>query len=619
MCGIAGFVDEKGRLDRGQLSAMGLAMAHRGPDAEGIWHEGPAGFLHRRLSILDLSDSANQPMHSADGRYVMVFNGEIYNYRQIARDLALQDLRTTGDSEVILEAFARLGPDFVYRLNGMFSIAIWDKARQELHLFRDHIGIKPLYYSLDQDRLVFASELKALLQIPGLRDRSELNPAALNAFLHLSYIPGELSIYEGIRKLLPGHKALYKGGKLHLTRYWNIEDTIHTNPSPTEAVAVEQLHPLLRDSVASQMIADVPLGTFLSGGIDSSLVTALAAEASPHRVRTFSIGFKESKFNEAHYARHVAEHLRTDHTEFVLSEEEAQSRFEDILATYDEPFGDSSAIPTMLVSELARKEVTVILSGDGGDETHLGYGSYAWADRLEQPIYRGLHNPLALALEHTPGLPDRYRRIGKLLHYPDQTHLPSHIFSQEQYAFSRAELRSLVKQPFHADFALPEFPERSYLHLTAAERQALFDLKRYLPDDLLVKVDRASMRSSLEVRVPLLDHRLVSYALNLPAALRSHNGVSKRLLKQILYQYVPASVFARPKWGFGIPLGDWLKGQWKERIPQYLNKDLVEEAGLVHFSEVERLLKLFARGHSHLYVRIWLLLLLHKWYAEKFR
>lgn len=619
MCGIAGFVDEQAALNQDHLAAMGKSMAHRGPDAQGIWLEGQAGLVHRRLSILDLSDSANQPMHSGDGRYVMVFNGEIYNFRQIAQDLALQDLRTTGDSEVILEAFARLGPDFVHRLNGMFSIAIWDKARQELHFFRDHIGIKPLYYSLEQNRLVFASELKALLQIPGLRDRSALNPAAINAFLHLTYIPGQMSIYEGIQKLLPGHRALYKAGKLTISRYWNLEDTIHANPPPTEAVAVEQLHALLRDSVASQMIADVPLGTFLSGGIDSSLVTALAAEASPHRVRTFSIGFKEARFNESHYARQVAEHLKTDHTEFILSEEEAQSRFEDILTTYDEPFGDSSAIPTMLVSELARKEVTVILSGDGGDETHLGYGSYAWAERLESPLYSAFHKPLALALQHSPGVPDRYRRIGKLLNFPDRSHLPSHIFSQEQYAFSRAELHSLVKRPFQAPFSLPEYPERQNLRLTAAERQALFDLKSYLPDDLLVKVDRASMRSSLEVRVPLLDHRLVSYALNLPAALRADHTVTKKLLKQILYQYVPAAVFDRPKWGFGIPLGDWLKGQWKDRIPQYLHKDLIEEAGMVHYAEVERLLKQFAQGHNHLYVRIWLLLLLHKWHAENFR
>jgi len=619
MCGIAGFVDEQGSLNQGHLSAMGLAMAHRGPDAEGIWFEKPAGFLHRRLSILDLSDTANQPMSSADGRYVMVFNGEVYNYRQIAQDLALQNLRTTGDSEVILEAFVRLGPDFVHRLNGMFSMAIWDKASREMHLFRDPIGIKPLYYALDQDRLVFASELKALLQIPGMRQSAPLNPAALNAFLHLTYIPGELSIYEGIRKLLPGHQALYKAGKLTISRYWDLEAGIHNAPPPSEAKATATLHALLRDSVASQMISDVPLGTFLSGGIDSSLVTALAAEASPHRVRTFSIGFKEAKFNESHYARQVAEHLKTDHTEFVMTEEEAQSRFADILASYDEPFGDSSAIPTMLVSELARKEVTVILSGDGGDETHLGYGSYAWADRLESLLYKALHNPAAQALLHTPGLPDRYRRIGKLLHYPDRSHLPSHIFSQEQYAFSRTELRRLVKQPFQAAFPLPEFPERQDLNLTAAERQALFDLKCYLPDDLLVKVDRASMRSSLEVRVPLLDHRLVHYALSLPAALRSDQGVTKRLLRQILYQYVPKAVFDRPKWGFGIPLGDWLKGQWKARIPQYLSNDLINEAGLVHYTEVERLLKQFNQGHSHLYVRIWLLLLLHQWYAEKFR
>jgi asparagine synthase (glutamine-hydrolysing) len=615
MCGIAGFIDYQGQLSELHLDHMGKAIARRGPDFQGTWYKAPVGLVHRRLSILDLSEAANQPMTSADGRYVMVYNGEVYNYKELAQELGLTDLKTTGDSEVILEAFCRLGPDFVLRLNGIFAIAIWDTSKNALHLFRDHIGVKPLYYLNTASLFGFGSELKALLAIPAIRQNNAIDPSAVNAFLHLTYIPGELSIYDGIKKLLPGHRAVYQNGELRIERYWNMEEGINNQKISNEAEAVTQLHSLLRSSVSSQMISDVPLGTFLSGGIDSSLVTALAAEFSPHQVRTFSIGFKESKFDESGYARQVANHLKTDHTEFILTQQEAQARFSDILDSYDEPFGDSSAIPTMLVSELARKQVTVILSGDGGDETHLGYGSYNWARRLDTASMRMFHKPLSALLSV---LPDRYKRVGQLLNFAGQDHLPSHIFSQEQYAFSRSEIGKLVKTPYQAAFALPEFPDRKDLNLSPAEQQALFDLKSYLPDDLLVKVDRASMRYGLEVRVPLLDHRLVTFALNLPESMRADAGVTKRLLKQILYQYVPKEVFDRPKWGFGMPIGDWLISDWQWMIDRYLSRDYIYAAGLVEWKFVHQLVFNFTKGHRYLWLRIWLLILLHQWYENRF-
>ncbi len=615
MCGIAGFVDVLSTLSERHLPLMGQAIAHRGPDAQGIWYEAPVGLVHRRLSILDLSPAANQPMQSADERYMMVFNGEIYNYRQIAADLGMKGLKTSGDSEVILEAFRQKGPDFVHLLNGMFAIAIYDRQLQELHLFRDRVGIKPLFLFPFDQSLAFASEIKGLLCLEKLRSHCEISPSAVSAFLHLSYIPAELSIYQNIKKLLPGHRAVFRQGKLTIERYWHIESTLESGKRvPAESEVVDHLHQLLRESVSRQMISDVPLGTFLSGGIDSSLVTALAADASPHRVKTFSIGFRESKFDESSYAKKVAEHLKTDHTQFVLTQQEAQSRFDDILDSYDEPFGDSSAIPTMLVSQLAREEVTVILSGDGGDETHLGYGSYQWAQRLEKPLWKLFRRPIAAGFER---MTDRYKRVADLLDYDEPEHLPSHIFSQEQYAFSRREIMQLVQDEYQAPFDLPEYPLRPELRLNASERQALFDFKTYLPDDLLVKVDRASMRYSLEVRVPLLDHHLVEYAFQLPGIMRSDAQVSKRLLKKVLFQYVPPAFFDRPKWGFGVPVGDWLSQEWKGYITKYLSEERIREAGLVNFPVVEKLLHQFARGHKHLYVRIWLLILLHKWYFEK--
>jgi asparagine synthase (glutamine-hydrolysing) len=615
MCGIAGFVDAQQRLGRRDLELMGSALAHRGPDHQGIWHEGPLGLVHRRLSILDLSPAANQPMPSADGRYCIAYNGETYNFQELADTLQLGERRSSSDTEVVLEAFARKGPACIPMLNGMFALAIWDQAEQTLHLVRDHLGIKPLYYALVEGVLVFASEIKALTALPLLRRHLSLDQESVQAYLHLTYIPGERSIYREIRRLPPGHRAWFRDGVLHMEPFWSPDEAL-SQPAPADrGSATEQLHELLRDAVARQMVSDVPLGTFLSGGIDSSLVTALAASQSSCPLRTFSIGFSESRFNEAGYARRVAEHLGTDHTEYILSQTEAQARFEDILRTYDEPFGDASAIPTMLVSELARQQVTVILSGDGGDETHLGYGSYAWAERLAQPSWKALHRPAAWLFSSLPS--DRYRRVAELLDYPGSSPRPSHIFSQEQYAFRLQETARLMKQPPGGHPVLPEDATGLWTARTAAERQALFDLKAYLPDDLLVKVDRASMRSSLEVRVPLLDYRLVEMALRLPRSMRVDAGGTKAMLRDILYRYVPAAYFERPKWGFGIPVGEWLRQEWRPFLTEYLSTERIEQAGLVHSQPVQQMIRRFESGHHYLNVRLWLLILLHKWYFEK--
>ncbi len=614
MCGIAGFAGRDTLpWNREALVAMTDRLAHRGPDADGHWLEECAALGHRRLSIIDLSSAANQPMRSACGRYVMVFNGEVYNFRELAERWGLKGLRTHGDTEVILEGFSRHGPEAVKGFNGMFAIALWDREERALHLFRDRMGIKPLYVHRTPERVAFASELKGLLALSDLRRSLTVDPEAVNAFLHLTYIPHPYSIYREVRTLAPGHHAVWRAGTWTEEPWWDLEEAALSGERPASpAEAEERLADLLDDAVRYRLIADVPTGTFLSGGTDSSLVTALAAKQVSGTLRTFSIGFDHPRFNEAPHARAVARHLGTEHTEFTLSLEEARGRFEDILASYDEPFGDSSAIPTMLVSELAREHATVILSGDGGDETHLGYGSYTWAGRLGSPWARAAARPAAALMALGP---DRYRRVAKLLRTPGPRHLPSHIFSQEQYAFARSELATLLRPEWRSGFALREHPAGGTGN--PVERQALFDARHYLPDDLLVKVDRASMRVGLEVRVPLLDHRLVAFAFGLPEAWRKPDGVSKALLKRVLYRHVPREILERPKWGFGIPVGDWLRGPWKPLMDRYLDRELVRRAGFVDPAVVERLQRRFLAGEAHAYVRLWLLILLHQWFAER--
>lgn len=564
MCGLFGYIDKKGTFSTESLKTMSELLKHRGPDAEGFFVQENTGLGHRRLSIIDLSSTANQPMHSHSGRYAMVFNGEIYNYQEIAGELQQQDstiqFKTHSDSEVILEAFATWGSNFVNKLNGMFVIVIFDKQEQKLFLFRDRIGIKPLYYYLTNECFVFASELKALSKLPELQGKLQTEHKALNYFLHLGYIPEPYSICKNIFKFPAGsyaeistHSAI--PAKLKTTSFWKPEEKILSEIITDEQEAKEKLKELLISSVRYRMISDVPFGTFLSGGIDSSLVTAIAQSISSKPIKTFSIGFGEAKFNEAPYARAVAEYLDTDHHEFFVSEEQAFELIPKIPAIYDEPFADSSAIPTLLVSKLAKEHVTMTLSGDGGDELFMGYGSYHWAERLNKPLIRSFRKPLSSILSLGG---DKYERASWVLNYPDKKHIHSHIFSQEQYFFSRKELCKLLNPDVLKEMEMEELFQDLPRSLNPSEQQALFDLKYYLKDDLLVKVDRASMHYALETRVPLLDYRIVEFALNLSPELRCKGKDTKYLLKQVLYDYVPEKYFARPKRGFALPVIDWI-------------------------------------------------------------
>lgn len=632
MCGIAGYYSISGFFQKEDLCKMTKVLRHRGPDAEGFFHDDIVGFGHTRLSIIDLSERANQPMTSQNNRYVIIYNGEIYNFREIGAMLKTTtthdkpiNFKTSSDTEVVLEAFGHYGTDFVNHLNGMFAFAIYDKQLSDLYLFRDRLGIKPLYYYWDGQNFAFASELKSLMQLSNIPKK--LNKSAIRDFLHLGYIPAPHSIYKNIYKLNSGsYLKLNKNGLIH-HKYWNIKHKINSNPIEDKQQALVKLSDLLMSSVQYQLKSDVPFGVFLSGGIDSSLITAQAVELSSIKVNTFSIGFEENTHNESEYAKAVAKYLGTDHHEFIVSYNDAIELIDDIFHAYDEPFADSSAFPTMLVSKLAKQHVTVTLSGEGGDELFFGYGAYLWSRRLNNPVVKFFRKPLANILSQ---MSSRYQRAGKMLDYKDNNNIMSHIFSQEQYLFSEYELdkfildenlpKSLINQILFKKSFLSNFEENGSTNflvqersLSSMESQALFDLTYYLQDDLLTKVDRASMQYSIETRVPYLDHRVVEFALNLSPKLKYKDGVSKYILKEILFQYIPKKYFDRPKQGFAIPLSFWLKDQLKYLIDVYLSEDIIKKHRIVNYDEVHKLKESFLNGVDYLYNRLWILIVLHKW------
>jgi asparagine synthase (glutamine-hydrolysing) len=609
MCGIAGAFRIKGVTDA-RISNMTDCLLHRGPDA-GASYIDPDGKVylgHRRLSIIDLSASANQPMYSSDGRYVIVFNGEIYNFPELKGKLPGFPWKTHGDTEVILELFAAFGPSSFAWLNGFFAFSIFDTETKKIYLCRDQIGIKPLFVQRNSEGLIWASELKAICE--ALPKTPAMERRAVAYFLHLGFIPEPLSIYEGIEKFPAGCWAVYDTNTRDwsLQRYWDARNHYLKAPLHDERKALQMYRDKLFAAVERQMISDVPLGTFLSGGIDSSLVSAVASKISRHKVNTFSIGFEEASHDEAGYAQKVADHLQTEHHLFRVKMDDILPLVPEFISVYDEPFADSSAFPTMLVSRLARKHVTVTLSGDGGDELFQGYGMYAWAGRLHKQRIRMVRKPLYQASRI---MPERYRRAGRLFDYPDVDRIPSHIFSQEQYFFSEQELCRLLVEPSFDFSDLNRLPERG----KPQERQAYWDLDHYLKDDLLVKVDRASMHYSLETRVPLLDQELIEFCLNLPLDLKVREGYgTKYLMKKVLYDLVPRPIFERPKRGFSIPLAKWLNGELQPLLREYLNEDVVREMNVVQPAYVSRLLQSFQQGEQFIYNRIWALLVLHWWY-----
>jgi asparagine synthase (glutamine-hydrolysing) len=608
MCGIAGYYQfESKTFEEVELHKMAQTTAHRGPDSTGFFSDEIVGLAHNRLSIIDLHNEANQPMLSNDGNSVIIYNGEIYNYDELRREYQI-DCKTTSDTEIVLELLCRKDVDAISLFNGMFAIALYNKSETSLLLIRDRMGVKPLFYYWDGKHFAFASEIKALLALDFINSTKSIRKESINEFLHLGYVPEPHTIWKNIFKFPSGSYARLKDGVFTIQQYWNLEDSISNKTITNENEARENLRDLLVSSVRYRLKSDVPFGTFLSGGIDSSLVTAIAQQQLSKPLNTFSIAFPDSNHNEAGYAKAVADYLKTNHTELAVREKDVLELVESMLQLYDEPFSDSSALPTMIVSKLARQKVTMTLSGDGGDELFMGYGMYNWAERLQNPYLKFGRKPLSLGLSM---LSSRHKRIGQVLNYGNDDVIKSHIFSQEQYLFHRKDISKILNKEYVTDIVLQENYKNHNRQLTVKEEQAFFDLHYYLIDDLLVKVDRASMFYSLETRVPLLDYTVVEYALNIDQSLKVKNGVSKYILKQVLYDYVPASFFDRPKWGFSIPLVKWLRSDLRYLVEEYLSESKIKEFGVLNLEAVNKLKHLFYEKHvDYLYNRIWQLIVL---------
>jgi asparagine synthase (glutamine-hydrolysing) len=623
---------------------MGAAIAHRGPDAEGVWLDKDAGLAlsHRRLSIIDLSPLGGQPMHSPSGRFVIVYNGEVFNHAQLRRELALgagggPRLRGHSDTEVILAAIEAWGLGAaVRRFVGMFAFALWDRRERTLHLVRDRLGIKPLYYGWTGNTLIFGSELKALARHPEFHGDIDRDAVAL--LLRYQCIPAPYCIYRGIRKLLPGTiLTLTTADAKNATAvtYWSAREVAEqsvANPFVgTDDEAADTLDALLRDSVGLRMLADVPIGAFLSGGLDSSVVVSVMQALSDRRVKTFSIGSSDAEFNESHHALAVARHLGTDHTEFIVTPEDARGVIPRLPALYDEPFADSSQLPTFLVSALARQYVTVALSGDGGDELFAGYNRHVWVSRLWNAM-RWMPLPLRRAQAGaitalSPGswdelyrrvsraLPPSYRHVGpgyKLHKFADVLTAQNPETMYERLSSHWNDPQSVVlgsSEPLTAT----NDPARRAKLATFTEQILYLDLVTYLPDDILTKVDRASMGVSLEARVPLLDHRVVEFAWRLPLSMKLRDGRSKWLLRQVLYRYVPQSLVDRPKTGFGIPLGSWLRGPLREWAEALLDERRLRGEGFFDPAPIRHRWLEHVAGKRRWEYHLWDVLMFQSW------
>ena len=623
MCGIAGklFLDPQRTVDPALLERMHLVQAHRGPDDCGIYHAGPVGLAHRRLAIIDLSPGGHQPMANHDGSVWIVFNGEIYNFLELRQKLEADGVvfRSQSDTEVMLALYDRKGLDFVQDLRGMFALALWDARRRRLVLLRDRAGKKPLYYYLDHEKLVFASEPKGIFADPDVPCASD--PLAIHHYLTFGYVPNPRSAFRGVAKVPPAHMVIVENGVARTERYWEL--SYGPKLSIGEDEAAERLIEILRESVRLRMISDVPLGAFLSGGVDSSTVVALMAQQSSRPVKTFSIGFEDDAYNELPYARAVAARWETEHHEFVVKPD-AVEIFPDLVWHYNEPYADSSAIPTYYLAKMTRQHVTVALNGDAGDENFAGYGRYAGHalssryDLVPRPLRRALAaGARALPeLGHPRGAYRRGRRffaaggdeaarryLRWIALYPED--VKRRLYTDE-FAGAMAGHDSF-------DLALAAYDPHSRSLVDAALG---LDVATYLPDDLLVKVDIATMAHALEARAPMVDHVFMEFAASLPSHMKLRGLTTKYILKKAARPLLPDAVIDRPKMGFGVPIDRWLRHELRDMTHDMLLSRRAIERGIFREAAVRRLLEEHQSGRFQWQLQIWALLFLEMWFRR---
>lgn len=650
MCGFAGFLCSSNAVIRNDypalLKRMGNAIQHRGPDDSGIWYDVDAGvgLSHQRLSIVDLSAAGHQPMEAGSGRYVIAFNGEIYNHLTLRQELENtghgQSWRGHSDTETLLAGFDAWGIEAtIIKSIGMFALAVWDKQHRTLTLVRDRLGEKPLYYGWQGDTLLFGSELKALKEHVAFSAPIDRN--ALTLMMRYNYIPAPYSIYQGIQKLLPGSflTVSLNNRNVKLKSYWDprqiVANGISQPFSGSREDAVRELDTLLKDAVGQQMMADVPLGAFLSGGVDSSTIVALMQTKSNRPVRTFTIGFNEDGYNEAEHAKAVAKHLGTDHTELYVSAQQALDVIPNLPNLYCEPFSDSSQIPTFLVSQMARQHVTVSLSGDAGDELFSGYNRYVLGKRLWGKLTLlpvGLRSILANLITRFPVqtwdrifdtlkflLPSRLAQVK----IGDKLHKGAGVLAAQTSAELYQLLCSHWTNPQDLVIGGNEFstvltnrtlqPQTDHF----VHQMMAFDMLSYLPDDILVKVDRAAMGVSLETRVPLLDHRVVEFAWQLPLDYKLHKGIGKWPLREVLYKYVPKELIERPKMGFGVPIDSWLRGPLQEWAESLINESRLRQEGFFNPLPIRQKWIEHLSGKRNWQYYLWDILMFQAWLEQQ--
>ena len=621
MCGISGklYFDSDRVVDHEVIRRMNAALAHRGPDGEGVYVKGPIGLGHRRLAVIDLSDDARQPMANEDGSVMITFNGEIYNFTELRKELEEKGhvFRCRSDTEVIIHLYEEMGPECVKRLRGMFAFAIWDENKQRLLLARDRAGEKPLYYYNDSSQIVFGSEVLALLQDRSLPVEPDLR--AIWQYLHLQFIPSPLSGFQGIRKLPPAHYLMVENGEVHIERYWALDYSAKVHASASEGELCEMLVAELREAVRMRLISDVPLGAFLSGGIDSSAIVALMTQFGGAPVKTFSISFGEKTYNEAAFASLVARRFGTDHHEYEVTPN-AMEVLPKLIEHYGEPFADAAAIPTYYLSKLAREHVTVALSGDGGDENFAGYDHYrtlkrAEISRLLPGVARRFMMGVASRLRRNP--PGSYAaRVGRGLA----------IVSESET--NRYVSRLNVTGDWIGWLCTPEYLELvgpgqvlAEVSMSQAGRLAdpldealRVDTELGLPDNMLTKVDIASMANSLEVRAPMVDHRIMQFAASLPSRLKLRGAIGKYILRKAVRGLIPDEVIERRKHGFAVPIAQWLRGDLKEFAYDLLLSQRLADRGIFNPVRVRQLLEEHLKGRADWSGWLWKILILELWY-----